>query len=90
MAKIHWHHRLKCSDPDVGSVPTTRLDDLVSVLVPLGFMGSSRLFKYLENPSIRRDSDDEIPPAILELSPEESPTIEFSFEYQAEHKQRFT
>ena len=78
MARIQWHRKLKGSDPHVGSVSTTRLDDVVSVLVPLSFTGSSHLFKHLENPSKRRDSEDEFPPAVLDLPLEEFQRIEFS------------
>jgi hypothetical protein len=79
IAKLHWHiKKIKTSDPDVGSVTTARLDDVVSTLVPLGLMGSSDLVETLDIPELRRDPDDDYHPADLELSPEESPRIEFS------------
>ena len=79
-ARIHWSCKFRRSDPDLGSVSTTRLDDVISVLVPLSFMGSSHLVNYLENPLILldSDSDSEYPLAVFDLSPEESPKIEFS------------
>lgn len=86
MARIHWHRSRGCYYPDVGSVSTTRLDDVVSVLVPLSFMGSSHSLKFLENPLIRDDSNDEFPLAVLNLSPEASPMIKFSLSTRPSRK----
>ena len=72
-AKIDWHIKLtKDSDADVGSVTTARLDDVVSVLVPLSLMGGSKAIKSLDNPLLWSDSDYNYFPATLELSAEES------------------
>jgi hypothetical protein len=78
-ATIHWHiKQVKDSDPDIGSVTTAKLDDVVSALVPLSLTGSSHLVKTLDNPLLQGDSEDEDLPVILELSPEDYPRIEFS------------
>lgn len=84
-ATMHWRlERVKCSDVHMDSVSTTRLDDVVSALVPLSLMGSPDFVKFLENPSIRKEYNDERLPQAHELCPKKSPGIEFSLSTRLE------
>ncbi|KAH8681801.1 hypothetical protein BX600DRAFT_491959 [Xylariales sp. PMI_506] len=77
-ANIHWNINVaKDLNPNVGSLITTRLDDVISTLVPLALIGSSSLVNLLDNPLLWGDYDDECPLA-FELSSDSSPKIEFS------------
>lgn len=89
IAKIRWHRSRRCSGPDIGSVSTTRIDDVVSVLVPLSFLGSSHSLRFLDNPLIRDNSDGQFSPAVLDLSSEASPTIKFSLSTRSNRKSSF-
>lgn len=87
VAEIKWYiKQVGSSDPIIGSVTTTQLDDVISAMVPLSLTGSSQFVKTLDNPLIRGDFEDEYPPAILELSPEGYRRIEFSLSTRQSRK----
>jgi hypothetical protein len=63
--EFHWYIKLaKGLNPKVRTVTTERLDNIVSALVPLSLVGSSRLVNLLDNPSFQEYVDDEYPPAM--------------------------
>lgn len=78
--KFHWYiKRTKVSDPNIKSVVTTQLDDIVSMLVPLSLVGSSRLVNLLDNPSFQEYFDDGRPSAMPDqFSLDDCLRIEFS------------
>ena len=80
VVRFHWYIKLtKGSNPNIRSVTTERLDDIVSALVPLSLVGSSRFVNILDNPSFQDDFDDKRPPAMPDLfSLDDCLRIEFS------------
>lgn len=87
IAEIKWHiKQVTNSGSNIGSVTTTQLDDVISALVPLSLSGSSHLVKILDNHLMREDSEDEYPPAKLELAPENWGRIEFSLSTRQSRK----
>ena len=78
--EFHWYIKLANGlSPKVRTVATERLDDLVSALVPLSLVGSSRLVNLLDNPSFQEYFEDEHPPSMPDpFSLDDCLRVEFS------------